>query len=50
MSERIGFGLYHLCGNRGSVGRLGCGGMGGVDDGVLCQGLGGWVFLCLCVL
>ena len=35
MDERIGFGLYQSCGNRGSVGRVsvffGCGGVGGVD-------------------
>ena len=34
MDERIGFGLYQSCGDRGSVGQVcvcfGCGGVGGV--------------------
>ena len=46
MDERIGFGLYQSCGNRGSVGRVfGCGDVGGVGGewvGSLDQGLEGW--------
>ena len=32
VDERIGFGLYHFCEDRGSVGHVpvGCGGVGGV--------------------
>ena len=39
MSEKIGFGLYQSCGNRGSVGIVFwlCGWVGGLD-----QGLEGW--------
>ena len=45
MHERIVFGLYQSCGNRGIVGRylcLGCGGVGGECIGGLDQGLEGW--------
>ena len=48
VDERIGFGLYQSCGNRGNVGRVsvfGCGGVGGVGGeyvGGLDQGLEGW--------
>ena len=45
MDERIGFGLYQSCEERGSVGRVSvfnCGGMGGVGGEWVCvldQGL-----------
>ena len=47
MDERIGFGLYQSCGNRGvlNVCVFGCGGVGGVGGewvGGLDQGLEGW--------
>ena len=48
MNERIEFGLYQSCENRGNVGRLsvlGCGGVGGVGGewvGCLDQCLEGW--------
>ena len=45
MDDRIGFALYQLCGNRGSVGRVSvfwCGGVGGEWIGGLDQGLEGW--------
>ena len=41
--ERIGFGLYQSCGNRGSVGRVSVGEwVGGVD-----QGLEGLCYVCV---
>ena len=47
MNERIGFGLYQSCGNRGSVGRVcfgggGVGSVGGEWVVGLDQGLEGW--------
>ena len=39
MDERIGFGLHHSCGNRGSVGRCLCFGYGGVAGGDWVGGL-----------
>ena len=59
MDERIGFGLYQSCGDRGSVRHgvldmclcFGCSGVGGVGRewvGDLDQGWERWVVLCLC--
>ena len=57
MDERIGFGLYQSCGDRGSVGHVsvfGCGGVGGVGGewvGGLDQRRERWdggMVLCLC--
>ena len=45
VDERIGFGFYQSCRNKGSVGRvsvLGCGGVGGEWVCDLDQGLEGW--------
>ena len=48
--ERIGFGLYQSCENRGGVLDvcLGYGGVGGEWSWGLDQGLEVWVVLCLC--
>ena len=57
MDERIGFGLYQSCGDRGSVGHVsvfGCGGVGGVGgEWGVGRGLGpgsgavGWCYVCV---
>ena len=55
MDDRIGFGLYQSCGNRGSVGRdvclcFGCRGVSGVGGewvGGLDQGLDGLCYVCV---
>ena len=58
MDEKIGFGLYQSCGNRGSVGRvsvfwlqwLGCVGGGGGGRMAWTRVWRGGVVLCLCEL
>ena len=53
LNERIAFGLYQSCANRGNYGHVsvfGCGGVGGEWVGGLDQRLDGWVVLCLCEL
>ena len=55
MGERIGFGLYQSCRNRGSVIHVCCGGMGVLGEwlGGLSQGIGGWggvMYVCVVIL
>ena len=50
MDERIGFGIYQSCGNRGSVGRVSVYGLRGVGGDWVWLGTGcrivGWCFIC----